>query len=49
MLKSPNLGGYRKGARRRREKENLVKDITKVILVLESECIRKKMVVTRIK
>ena len=42
MLKNSNLEGYRKGVGRKREKEKLAKDRTKVIRVSESECIRMK-------
>ena len=42
MSKNPNWGGYRKGAGRKREKEKLAKDRTKVIRVSESEYVRIK-------
>ena len=42
MLKNPNWGGVRKGVGRKREKEKLAKDRTKVIFVSESEYVRIK-------
>ena len=42
MLKNSNWGGARKGAGRKREKEKLAKDRTKVLRVSESEYVRIK-------
>ncbi len=42
MSKNPNWGGARKGAGRKREKEKLAKDRTKVVRVSESEYVRIK-------
>ena len=42
MSKNSNWGGARKGAGRKREKEKLAKDRTKVIRVSESEYVRIK-------
>ncbi len=42
MSKNSNWGGTRKGAGRKREKEKLAKDRTKVVRVSESEYVRIK-------
>ena len=42
MSKNSNWGGVRKGAVRKREKEKLAKDRTKVLRVSESEYVRIK-------
>ena len=43
MSKNPNWGGVREGAGRKREKEKLAKDRTKILRVSGSEYVRKKM------
>ena len=42
MLRNPNWGGARKGAGRKREKEKLAKDRTKVIRLSKSDYVRIK-------